>query len=88
MRFLNQIFDQVAQLAARHEKLLGMLSFGWMMFTGAVYARFITLPDVPYLTDRNAWMISGPWNMLWWGFLQPRLAERKKAIEQETDEGG
>ena len=83
---MDRIFNQVANIAARHEKLLGMLAFAWMMFTGAVYARFIELPDIPYLTDRNAWMISGPWNMLWWCYLQPKLAKHKHELETHRPE--
>ena len=78
---LDAIFDPIARFAVRYEKPLTYIGIAWFALSCAAMARFIPLPDIPYITDRNAWMFSGPWNALWWGFLRPQTLKRKEALQ-------
>ncbi|WP_284124185.1 hypothetical protein [Parerythrobacter aestuarii] len=82
----NALVDPLARFALRHEKLLSALAIGWFVLTCAAYARFIPVPDIPYVTDRNSWMLSGPWNAIWWGFLRPAILRRKDALSPADSE--
>jgi hypothetical protein len=82
----DDILEPIAALAVRHEKVLSGIAVAWFVLTWAAAARFIALPDVPYLTDHSAWMISGPWNAIWWGFLRPQIIQRKAELQEQGEE--
>jgi hypothetical protein len=81
---MDRIYDRLASLAVRFEKPLGWFGAVWLGLTGAVYARFITLPLIPYVTDENAFWLSGGFNVLYWSVLYPQIEKRKKALLSEA----
>ncbi len=77
--------DKLAAIGASHERLLSIFGGLWLAVSCAVYARFISLPDIPFLTDQNAIFLAGGFNAVWWGFLRPAIEKRK--AERLTDQG-
>ena len=84
------ILDRIAGFAIRQERAINILGIAWFALSCAITARFIAVPDwidIPYVTDRNAWALSGAWNALWWGFAKPAIDKRREAlIAQSSDE--
>lgn len=66
--------------AIRHERIFTIAGAVWLAISCASWARFIDLPDIPFVTDRNAWMFSGAYNAVWWGVVHPQIDQRRKAI--------
>lgn len=67
----------------RHERAIAIVSAAWFALGCAVAARFVTLPNwlaIPYLTDHNAFWLTGAWNAAFWGFIHPKLEARRKAL--------
>ncbi len=64
----------------RANRALAILGVVWFAVSCAVYARFIDLPEIPFLTDRIALYLSGGWNALWWGFAKPYLERQRDLI--------
>lgn len=73
----------IAAALVRFERPLSWIAVIWSVLSIAAYARFISLPDVPYITDRNAWMFAAPWNAIWWGFLRPEIERRTEELKGE-----
>ncbi len=71
------VMDKLTAIGARHEKLLSIFGGIWLAVSCAVYARFISLPDIPFLTDQTAIFLAGGYNAIWWGFLRPAVEKRK-----------
>lgn len=76
----DRMLHAAAGFALRHERVLGIAGAIWFALGCASYARFIDLPRIPFVTDRYAFWLSGAWNAVWWGFLHPRIEQRKVAI--------
>lgn len=76
----NRLLDPLVRFGTRHEWFLGRLALAWFALGCAAASGFVALPDIPYVTDRNAWMISGPVNAVWWGWLRPALQRRRAAL--------
>ncbi|WP_435416736.1 hypothetical protein WAB17_07485 [Parerythrobacter aurantius] len=76
----NRILDQLVRFGSRYERPLGWLAAAWFVIGCVAAAGFVDLPRIPFLTDRNAWMVSAPVNALWWGWLRPELQLRKAAL--------
>lgn len=72
--------DRVARIFIRHERAIGIIGIGWLALSSAVYARFISLPDIPFLTDELALYCSAAYNAGWWGFLRPMVERRKSEL--------
>jgi hypothetical protein len=75
--------NHVATALVRFERPLNWIAVIWSILSIAAYAHFISLPDVPYITDRNAWMVAAPWNAIWWGFLRPEIERRVEELQLE-----
>ena len=80
------MLDPIARFALRHETALSVAAGLWFAISCAAMARFIDLPEIPFVTDRNAWIFSGAYNALWWAAARPAL-ERRKAALAGTDGG-
>lgn len=76
----ERLIDPLVRLGIRHEWVLGRMALAWFALSCAAASGFVALPDIPYVTDRNAWMISAPVNALWWGWLRPAIERRKAAL--------
>ena len=81
----DRLLDPLDRFGMRYERPLGWLALAWFALGCAAAAQFIALPDIPFVSDRNAWMISGPTNALWWGWLRPELLRRKAALRQANE---
>ena len=82
---MSAIFDRAASIADRHERLFTIGGAIWLALSCAAYARFIDLPEIPFVTDRNAWMFSGAYNAIWWGFIHPQIDKRRAGASDERD---
>jgi membrane protein implicated in regulation of membrane protease activity len=75
---MDRVIDQVDVIAERFRKPIGAISVIWFALSCAVAARFLTLPDFIPLSETTQLMLSGLFNALWWGFLNPRVERRRK----------
>ncbi len=84
---MRQVIDsqlgRAAQFADRHERAIAVAGAIWLAISSASYAFDLKLPEIPFVTDENAWMFSGGWNAAWWGFIRPAI-EKRRANGKET----
>ncbi|MGB0333214.1 MAG: hypothetical protein ACPGPE_15495 [Planctomycetota bacterium] len=80
---LDLLLRPISVGLVRFERPLSWIAVIWSVLSIAAHARFISLPDVPYITDRNAWMFAAPWNAIWWGFLRPEIERRVGELQLE-----
>lgn len=86
---MNGIWDRWLRFAMRHERAIAIVGAIWFAFGCALAAGFLTLPDwleIPYLTDRNAFWLTGAWNAAFWGLIHPKLEARRKALAAQGTE--
>lgn len=76
------MLDRAARFAERHKRLLGVSGFVWLMLSSASYARFVTLPDIPFVTDEMALYASAAYNAGWWGLVRPQIERRRRLLAQ------
>ena len=69
--------DALVRFLIRKERLFGIAGTLWLAASCANYARFIDLPDIPYVTDEMALYVSAAFNAAWWGFVRPAIERRK-----------
>lgn len=74
-----------AAFADRHQRKIDVAGAIWLALSSASYVAAIDLPDIPFITDQNAWMFSGGWNAAWWGFIHPAIARRRKGARPAED---
>ena len=89
---IEAAFTRAARFADEHEREITIVSGIWFAISCASYIPFIPIPDVPYITDKNAWMFSGGWNAVWWGFIHPAIDKRRThaadSVEGAEEESG
>jgi len=78
---IDATLTRIVRFAAKHDRALAIASGAWFVLSCAVWIPQLPIPEIPYVTDRNSWMLSGPWNALWWGFAYPALEKKRKEIE-------
>ena len=85
---LSKPGDGSIRFFIRHERLIGIAGMVWLAVSCASYARFIDLPDIPFVTDEMALYLSAAYNAGWWGFVRPAIDRRKGELMQRsgTDE--
>jgi hypothetical protein len=71
-----RLLDRLTRLALCHRRAIGVVGAIWFALSCAVTARFITLPEIPWLNDRMLFWAASAWNAVWWGFLNPALQRR------------
>lgn len=77
---MNGLLDRVIDFEARHERIISFVLGAWFVASCAVYARFVTLPDIPYIDENPIFFWgSAAFNAVWWGFARPALVKRKAA---------
>jgi hypothetical protein len=88
-RFEGGLYARFAHTAARHSVLFSGIALAWLWFSIAIWARWITLPDIPFLTDQQIATLGTVYNVGWWGILRPRIEKMKKAhqLSQEQVDG-
>ncbi len=72
--------DRIVRSFVRYERFFGILGIIWLAMSSAAYARFLSLPKIPYLTDELALYLSAAYNAGWWGFLRPAIERRKSKL--------
>ena len=55
----------------------------WFAFGCAVYAKFITLPALPFLTDDVVLYSGAAYNAVWWGAARPAIERRRRKLLAE-----
>ena len=78
--------DGLVRFFIRHERLFGIAGMVWLAVSCANYARFIDLPDIPFVTDEMALYFSAAYNAAWWGFVRPAFERRKSVVRNESNE--
>lgn len=74
--------DSLITLADRYRRLLSLLGALWFTLGCAVYAKFVVVPDVPFLTDDIVLYSGAAYNALWFGFVRPLVVRRRKLLLQ------
>lgn len=74
---IDQAIDRCDGFATRHQKIIGAVSVVWFALSCALAARFVSLPDFIPLDETTQLMVSGCFNALWWGFVNPRVERRR-----------
>ena len=77
--------DGLVRFFMRHERLFAIMGMVWLAVSCASYARFIELPNVPFVTDEMALYFSAAYNAGWWGFIRPAIERRRAALSVESD---
>lgn len=82
------MFDRLIATLDRHRLAISIGAGAWFWASAAVYARFLTLPEVPPGIKDGFFWSSVIANASWWGFLNPRIEARRKALSShETPRG-
>lgn len=74
------MIDQFIRLIDRHRRLFSIVGAIWFAVGCAVYAKFLTLPAFPFLTDEVLIYSSAVYNAVWWGFARPAIERRRKNL--------
>ena len=77
---LNTSLDKAIAFVDRYEREIAIIAGAWFVISCASWIPWIPIPEVPYVTDRNSWMLSGGWNAVWWGFVHPMLEKRREEL--------
>ena len=70
--------DRFDAFVARHERACDVIAALWLAIGVAINARFITLPDLPFLSERGVFWAGVVINVLWWAVLRPKIERRRK----------
>lgn len=79
---LDGTLNRIADWSVRNSRIVSYASLAMTFVTGAVYARFITIPDIPYITEDMLFWGSIGWNAIWWGYIHGELQKRRETLEQ------
>lgn len=73
--------DRIIALLDRHRLAIAIVAGLWFWTGCAVYAGFIDLPRIaPWFESAFFWAGAAT-NALWYGFASPRIAARRRALE-------
>ncbi len=75
---LARTIDRVEARLAPYSKVLSIAAAIWFWLGIAVYARFIRLPDWPWLSEAAVMWTGIAVNAVWWGILRPAIEKRRK----------
>ena len=78
---LDTIIDRADARLAPYAKVISIAGAIWFWAGCALYARFITLPDIPFLTEPMVFWSGAVFNAVWYGFLYPAILHRRKERE-------
>ena len=84
----TRLYAQWERFAVRHELLLSGIGLAWFWFSVSIWARWITLPDIPFVTDEMVLVFTVIYNVGWWGYIRPRIEKLKaeaQAAGEDTD---
>ncbi|BDI60044.1 hypothetical protein [Qipengyuania nanhaisediminis] len=83
---VNTLLDRMIAFGERHERLIAGIGWAWLGIASLSWIPQVPIPEVPYITDRNSWVLAGAWNFGWWGFVHPALGKRRKQLEAEAEQ--
>jgi hypothetical protein len=75
----GRAIDRIEALLEPHAKAISILAAIWFWLSIAIYAGFVRLPQLPWLSDRALFWAGLAFNAAWWGFLRPAMEQRRKA---------
>lgn len=84
---LGHAIDPIEGWLAPHSKAMSIVAAVWFGLGIAIYARFIRLPDWPWLPERALFLAGVVINAVWWGFLRPRPAIESRRKAPSVPEG-
>ena len=74
---LANAIDRIEARLAPHSKAISILAAIWFWLGIAIYARFIRLPELPWLPADALFWAGVAFNAVWWGFLRPAIQARR-----------
>ena len=77
------MIDAFIRFIDRHRQFLSVIGAIWFALGCAVYARFLVLPELPFLTDDVVLYSGALYNAVWWGFARPAIERRAKVLLAE-----
>ena len=77
------MIDHFIRLIDRHRRLMSIIGAIWFTLGCAVSARFLTLPNIPFLTDDVVLYSGAFYNAVWWGFARPAIDRRANKLLSE-----
>ena len=88
---IDRAIDALTDFTVRFRVPISLIAGAWFVLSWASSAQFIELPSIPGLTGTPGILASSAVNGLWWGWLNPRVeqrrADRAEAPESETANG-
>ena len=83
---LEQIMTKAIEFGERYEKPITWAGGAWFAISCASWIPWMPIPDIPYVTDSNSWVLSGAWNAIWWGFVHPALDKHRAKMQAGSAE--
>jgi len=84
---LAKAIDRIEARLAPYAKAISIAAVIWSWLGIALHARFVRLPDLPWLSDRAVFWAGVVFNAVWWGWLRPAIANRRQARATAEIEG-
>lgn len=76
---LARIIERIEARLAPHARAISILAMVWFRAGIALQARFIRLPELPFISERGVFWAAVVFNAVWWGWLQPAIESRRQA---------
>jgi hypothetical protein len=76
---LARTIDRIEELLEPYARAISIVAAIWFWLGAAVQARFVRLPEIPWLSESAVFWAGVAVNAVWWGFLNPALRRRRKA---------
>lgn len=72
--------NRIVDIAARYRTPFVVVAGVWFWTGCAVYAGFLDPPEVPQWAKDGYFWSSVAANAAWWGYLNPKVIERRKQL--------
>jgi hypothetical protein len=74
---IDRLIDRMDAAFASFSGVLAVIGLAWIVATGLQYAGFVQLPDFALFQGVPALVGSVIYNAVYWGFVYPRVLERR-----------
>lgn len=83
---LADTIDRIESRLAPYSKGISIVAVIWFWVGIALQARFISLPELPWLSERAVFWAGVIFNAAWWSWLRPVIEQRRqtRVSERET----
>lgn len=78
------MIDRLIGFLDRNRTIISVAAAAWFILGIAVSARFVTLPELPRWASQAIFWSSVAANAGWWGFLRPRIENRRAHLAAVT----